>query len=278
MENMIISKKVKLLIEKSFRKNYKHVSKNWNSGANTSLSVDRALERVKILGSIRKSGNVLEIGSGSGILLACLAKKGYNVYGVEPDPESYYASKQLFKDNKLKFNIQKGFGEKLGFKSEFFDIIVSYQVIEHVKNPEKVFKESARVLKKNGIVYFVIPNYASFWEGHYGLIWFPLFWKPLAKIYLFLMGRNSNFLNDIKYITPRKVRLWCKKSGLSIVSIGEDEWVNRMCNPKITDYGNLKKLKKIVDIVSIMRLNKVIAYLGKWLHFYYPIILVARKK
>lgn len=273
-----VSPRVNALILDSFRKSYGKVSKSWKSGAETSLSQERAMERVDVLKKLKSHGKVLEIGSGSGILLACLAKKGYDVYGVEPDKLSYNASRILFKDNKLKCNIKNNRGEKIEFESKYFDLIISYQVIEHVQDPLGVFKECGRVLKKGGVVYFVIPNYSSFWEGHYGILWFPLLWKPIAKLYVSMLGRNPDFLDDIKYITPAKVSCWCKKSGLDVIRLGKEEWMSRMINPNIREYGNLGRLKRIVRVLTFLRMNKFVAYFGKWFNCYYPIILLARKK
>lgn|GEM_PF-2321093 len=48
--------------------------------------------------------------------------------------------------------------EKLPFDNDYFDLIISTSTCEHLKNPSKVFKELARVLKSGGKIIFTTPN------------------------------------------------------------------------------------------------------------------------
>jgi SAM-dependent methyltransferase len=42
--------------------------------------------------------------------------------------------------------------EKIPFKRNSFDVVVCFQVLEHIENPEKAISEMHRVLKKDGIL------------------------------------------------------------------------------------------------------------------------------
>jgi SAM-dependent methyltransferase len=48
--------------------------------------------------------------------------------------------------------------EILPFPNEYFDLIISRSVIEHLENPSRVFREFGRVLKPGGKVIFSTPN------------------------------------------------------------------------------------------------------------------------
>ncbi|MBN2701856.1 MAG: class I SAM-dependent methyltransferase [Methylohalobius sp. ZOD2] len=50
-----------------------------------------------------------------------------------------------------------GINEKLPFQDETFDAVFSLAVLEHVKDPFRCAKEIARVLKKGGTLYCVVP-------------------------------------------------------------------------------------------------------------------------
>lgn len=56
-------------------------------------------------------------------------------------------------------------GEELPFKDDSFDLVVSFQVLEHVRKPWKVVDECYRVTKKGGYalatVPFMFPNHSS---------------------------------------------------------------------------------------------------------------------
>ena len=45
-----------------------------------------------------------------------------------------------------------------GLKKESFDLILSYDVIEHLEEPERLIKEAWRLLKKDGIFILSTPN------------------------------------------------------------------------------------------------------------------------
>lgn len=95
-----------------------------------------------------KNKTVLIVGLGKGMEVPFFLKKGCKkVIGVDPYP---IIEKKLFGNG---FELVQTFGEKLPFKSNYFDIVYSVATLEHVKNPLEVVKEMARVLKPNGIFY-----------------------------------------------------------------------------------------------------------------------------
>jgi len=57
--------------------------------------------------------------------------------------------------------ILKASAEKMPFKKNEFDSIIAGELIEHLKNPEKFVSESARVLKRSGVLALSTPNRKS---------------------------------------------------------------------------------------------------------------------
>jgi ubiquinone/menaquinone biosynthesis C-methylase UbiE len=53
----------------------------------------------------------------------------------------------------------EGVGERLPFPDNSFDVVTSYDVLEHVENVHLVLKESRRVLKPGGTFYAVFPPF-----------------------------------------------------------------------------------------------------------------------
>jgi SAM-dependent methyltransferase len=72
------------------------------------------------------------------------------VYGIDPDPD--------IKQNSYLDNAAVGNGESLPYEENTFDVVISDNVLEHLVNPEKVFKEVHRVLKPGGYYLFKTPN------------------------------------------------------------------------------------------------------------------------
>jgi len=224
-----------------------------------------------------KGLDLLEIGSGFGTFVAVSQMRGINCFGVEPEQISSHSSTKLIEKVNVRKTITRAIGENLPFKDETFDIVVSFQVLEHTKNPEKVLKESIRVLKDGGYVYFVIPNYNSFWEGHYGLLWLPRFPKRLAKIYLRIMDRDPQFIDDIQYITPRRILNALRRENVQILSLGKEIWDERIDSLNFSTWGYTEKLLRLLKIAKRLKITPLIRFLGKKFDFYYPIILILRK-
>lgn len=72
--------------------------------------------------------------------------KVLGISGIDNFKKIINRKKDIVHANYPKYDIQK-----LPFKSGSFDCVISDQVIEHIKNPQKGVNESYRVLKKGGI-------------------------------------------------------------------------------------------------------------------------------
>ena len=58
------------------------------------------------------------------------------------------------------------------YRDDFFDVIVSNQVIEHVDDHERFFWELKRTLKEGGYSVHLFPLKQCMWEWHINLPWF----------------------------------------------------------------------------------------------------------
>jgi 2-polyprenyl-3-methyl-5-hydroxy-6-metoxy-1,4-benzoquinol methylase len=109
------------------------------------------------LNLIKENEKVLEIGSGKGAFLRKATAKSVNVYGAE-----------LNKDQakKLKESGFKIFNENLktlqSKYKNYFDVVCSFQVLEHVPNPREFIEENLALVKKGGRLIFSVPNHDSF--------------------------------------------------------------------------------------------------------------------
>jgi len=106
------------------------------------------------LANIRVGDVVLDLGSGAGFDAFLAVKKVGNsdkVIGIDFTKGMINKSSELAKKYGYK-NVEFKFGdiENLPFEDESFDVIISNCVINLAPDKLKVFKESYRVLKKNG--------------------------------------------------------------------------------------------------------------------------------
>lgn len=107
--------------------------------------------------SIKKGDKIIDCGCGDGAYSIELAKKGYDVTGIDFEERIEYASYYSKRDNiNVKFEI--GNLLDLPFDDETFDIAVCIEVLEHIKDDNKVLKEIARVLKDGGLLLMTTPS------------------------------------------------------------------------------------------------------------------------
>lgn len=93
--------------------------------------------------------SILDVGSASGWFLNELHKKypKAKCYGVDKYKKAVDYGNKKYK----KLNLKYADAHSLPYKAKSFDLVVCAEVLEHVKDPEKVLKEIKRVLKKDGI-------------------------------------------------------------------------------------------------------------------------------
>ena len=104
-----------------------------------------------------KKINLLDIGCGGGLLSEPMCRLGANVVGIDASVKNIEVAKFHAKKNKLKINYKVASPEKLKTKIKF-DVILNMEIVEHVENIDFFIKESAKLLKKNGIMFVATLN------------------------------------------------------------------------------------------------------------------------
>ena len=103
---------------------------------------------------LNKKQRILEIGSGVGSLLNHLYKKGYNIIGVDIDRERVEKGKCFYGNIPL-YCIKD---DTLPFKANGFDVVMSFDVLEHIPDTDLHLEQVGRVLKRNGRYLLQTPN------------------------------------------------------------------------------------------------------------------------
>ena len=94
---------------------------------------------------------ILDVGCGGGIICEPLARLGAKVTGIDFAPNNIITAKIHSKKNKLKINYINKDIEKSQL-DEKFDIILMFEVLEHLDSWKKTIKNIKKNLNKNGLI------------------------------------------------------------------------------------------------------------------------------
>jgi len=118
----------------------------------SSLHIARINILSEMIGSIGKDLEVLDVGCGDGVLGDPMMKMGNHVTSVELPTVATLAMKCWAPA------IVAGDAEQLAFAAESFDLIIAFEVVEHLWNPASFFDEAYRVLKDKGYLIVETPE------------------------------------------------------------------------------------------------------------------------
>ena len=133
-------------------------------------------------------GRVLDVGSGTGALLARILP------GVQTRACDYTDSLMALDGQKVDVaNLNE---DSLPYSDHSFDLVTCTEVIEHLENYRRLVRETARVLRPGGAVVFSTPNILNL-QSRLRFLWFG-FWNLFGPLPI---GRTETFSTG-GHITP----------------------------------------------------------------------------
>lgn len=106
-------------------------------------------------GLLQSPKRILEIGSGRGVMVKKLRDEGHDAVGTEINPEYIEYAKEENGMELVKISTET---TKLPFSPESFDIVVSFDVFEHIPDTKGHLEEVARLLRPGGQYLLATPN------------------------------------------------------------------------------------------------------------------------
>ncbi|MBX9830396.1 class I SAM-dependent methyltransferase [Candidatus Babeliales bacterium] len=106
------------------------------------------------------SQTILDIGAGTGEDVATLARFG-NIYAVDIDQQAL----DMIPDS-LVVEKKQADACALPYENATFDVVVAFDVLEHVEHDQKMVDEIFRVLKPGGYFVFTVPAYNMLFSAH----------------------------------------------------------------------------------------------------------------
>ena len=177
-----------------------------------------------------KTKSVLEVGAGFGTF--CEEMNSRNVFrrvvAVEPTPELASTCRQKSIEV-IELPIEKIFLEK----SQKFNVIVNFEVIEHLFNPNQFIKSCKKSLLPGGLLVITCPN---------------------GKGFDFLtLGKDCNSIDHehLNYFNPESISKLISKNGLKVLEVItpgrlDAELVRNKINEGVLDISNQLFLKTVL--------------------------------
>ena len=146
--------------------------------------------------------DVLDIGCAGGFMAEALAARGARVTGIDPAAEAIAAARRHAQSEGLSIRYDTGVGEDLPYDDGAFDIAVSVDVLEHVRDLDEVLKETFRVLRPGGRFLFDTINRNPLSR---------LATITVAEDILGLLPRGTH--DPAKFITPGELDAALRRAG-----------------------------------------------------------------
>lgn len=156
------------------------------------------------------SGNMLDIGCGTGAFLNKMKTGGWTVTGLEPDE----TARKNCLDN---YGITALLPEQLFHLPEkSFDAITMWHVLEHVHQLPEYMQQINRLLKPGGALIIAVPNYTSHDAAVYKAFWAA--WDVPRHLYHFSPAAMTNLLERNQFTLAKIKPMWFDSFYVSMLS------------------------------------------------------------
>ncbi len=119
------------------------------------VTIKRYHELLDQFETYRKTNYLLDVGCGVGFFLREAKNRGWQVYGTE------YSGEGIKRCEEKGIEVRQGKLDANQFGDISFDVITSFEVIEHINNPVEEMKEISKLLRPGGLFYVTTPNFNS---------------------------------------------------------------------------------------------------------------------
>ncbi len=171
---------------------------------------------------------VVEIGSGHGGKIVRLQQQEINVIGIEFNSDNCHISRLRGMRYGLPNVVVNGAAEALPIKDKVADVVLAYEVLEHVFHPIKMLREIRRILRPGGIALITVHNRWTLLDHHFGIWGISYMPRKMADALLRRLGKGPfgrasgvQSLSEMHYYSWSAFGEICDELGFSVSDVRE---------------------------------------------------------
>ncbi len=197
----------------------------------------------------KTSGMLLDIGAGTGSFVQEMRNTGWQVLGMEPDPDArkvaYEKSKIILQHPTFLFELE----------DERFDVITLWHVLEHIHRLQDYIRVFHRTLKNEGFLIIAVPNYTSNDAQYYGANWAA--YDVPRHLYHFSPKSMQKlmFLNGFEVIAVKP--MWFDSFYISFLSekykTGKPQYLSGLYQGLLSNLQTLKNIQNSSSVIYIIK-------------------------
>jgi ubiquinone/menaquinone biosynthesis C-methylase UbiE len=151
---------------------------------------NQEIDQIITILKARRGSNfrLLEIGAGGGWQAKRLSEAGIEVQAIDIETSRYR--------NDRNFKVVEFDGVHIPYPDNYFDVIFSSNVLEHVQHPLELGKEIDRCMKADGIQLHLVPS--GTWRLFTTLTYYPFVLKYILKKFIRIKSVSTNGTGEPK--------------------------------------------------------------------------------
>lgn len=195
----------------------------------------------------RTSGNVLDIGCGTGGFLSVMKVAGWNTVGLEPN------------ETARKMAVSKGLdvynSDELFTLKQKFQVITMWHVLEHVHELHRYMNRIATLLEQEGVFIVAVPNYTAKDQLAYQQYWAA--YDVPRHLYHFSPASMKTLAEKHGFIIQKMLPMWFDSFYVAMLSekyrSGSVNYLSAFFNGLASNISAIGKTQKCSSIIYVLR-------------------------
>lgn len=201
--------------EEMYSQQYHDVMSGEEGWQDQSGAREQAALRKDLIADYCGNGRLLDVGCSTGLFIKVCQEKGFACYGIDPSPYACQKARESSGLQEISVEVASIATSNL-IKSEQFDVITMWDVIEHCSTVASDMKSIVKAMKPGGFIFLRTPDSASIFFALSVLLYKISFGKinyPVASMYHFDHYLFFNRVSITKFL---------ESNGLRVVRVTSD--------------------------------------------------------